>query len=389
VGEWDFYLNRLQAAVCSRYFRENSESFELENLNSDLFELVVDWIQDLKMPKLADLNEKKFNQFQQLLNFLGVEDDLMLEVVQENIRRYQLKFNGSALIIGSGEKEKFSKLHPYFLHAIHAFELQGTADLLPQLKELNLVQITLHQAGDLNCSLLKDIRCKLEIVGPFPKGAAGATPNLVNLVVQEDSDWGALANQSRLERVVVENVPMDIQRLKCLKGLKSIHIQFAPLREPQVIQLCRQNPGLESLYLPNSACGNGGFAALAALKQLRELHIGSEGLTFKYTVALPKKGNFKSSMDVSGFAKLERLTLVSGTLSQRDMEGISALPHLKVLDISKCTVLDADSLVNFLQSGKLASAKIPCVGGDSTAFENYLHKRVTSGTEVALFSQLS
>ena len=388
VGVRNFPLNRLQAALCSLYFRANSEDGEFENLSPDLFKLVADWIQDRKVPPLKDLDEEGFKQFQQLLNFLGVEDDLMLEVAQENIRRYQLKFNGNALILGSGDKEKFLKLHPCFLHVIHAIELkESAAEFLPLLQKLHLVQITLHEAGNLDCSLLKDLKCKLEIIGPFPKGAAGATANLVNLVIQQDSDWTALPGRSCLERVVVENVPMDLQRLKFLHGLKSIHIKFAPLGDPQVIQLCKQNPDLETLILPKSACGKEGFAALAALKHLKELQIGSEGFTIQYTVTLPRRGSFKSFIVVNGFTKLERLTLLKGSLSKEELIEISNLPKLKDLDISQCTVSHSPSLFTLLQSGKLASAKIPCIG-DRHAFEYEIHRRVPSRTDVTILSQL-
>lgn len=378
VGERMFHLHRLNAALCSCFFRENSEDCELENLSVDHFESVGNWIQNQQIPKLEDLDEEEFHQFQELLDFLGVDDGLMSEVVQENIRRYNLKFNGNALKLNEN-----CKFHSYFSQTIKAVEVRG-AGLLPLLKDWKLTHLTIYPEENFDCALLRGFQCKIEFMGAFPKGAAGATANLLNFVVQEDSDWAALPDQNHLERVVVENVPMDAQRLSCLKGLKSIHLKFAQLGGPQVIQLCRQNPGLQSLYAPQSSCGKAGFSALAALQNLKELHIGSEGLDFQYRVALPRKGNFKSFNTIAGFKMLERLTLVKGSLAVEDLTGIYALPNLKELDISKCKVLDGPFLFKLLQSGKLTTIKIPCVGGNRANLEYRLQRNVNSDTVITI-----
>jgi hypothetical protein len=366
----EFKIDRLKAAALCI----NLENLDLQGRKAASFALIVRWINTGEVPRLAGLTDAAFNDLQDLLNDLALCDTLGGAVCEETIRRYKLNFSKNSLILRPGDEEKIPKLHLYFRKSIGNVEI--VAGEIPLHPFVNLKSLTVNPSAQFNPVFLRDLRCKIEIAGEsFPKGIAKYTTRLINFVVQEVEDWKCLPALSCLERVVVR-CAMDRSCLRTLNNLIEIDMQQAPLGDGEVASLCRHNSKLKLLKLPKAAIGKEGFSSLAALEELKELQIGfAKEMAFCYK---PKEKHYFKMPD--GFQALEKLSIFGGALTSRDLGQLGKLPHLKVLDISQCTVDDFNALIDLLNSGQLTLAKVPTT--QNSGLGNYYNRYVNTTTEV-------
>ena len=361
----NFVLNRLRAASISPILRVNSFLLDLPNHRCAHFSIIANWINEGFISRFSGLNELGFNQLQDLLLYMDISDEFALAVCEENCRRFRLKIRGNTLMLTPADEPQISKLHAFFRKFIRSVELlQGEGDLIKHINFINPTELTLKPTNNFNSALLRGINCSIEIVGNnFPDDMAKATQNLVNFVVKKVEDWAYLTKLTRLRKlVVVENVPTDRTILGQMRHLEELTITSAPLGDREVKMLCVNNPNLRALNLPNSKVGKEGFTALAALRHLTELSIGStDGVESNFTIDLSKhnKRTFKHYHVELGFKKLEKLRVCGGNLTNEDIKTIGKFPSLKNLDILGCQINDTESLKAFLRSGALIEAKIP------------------------------